>query len=115
MREPDVSRGSTPSKVKPSVALQPRPGLLRTSDAACILMRGCRIRADADHLGTQGADGTEVIAEAARLDGTSGSAILGVEIEDDRPLRDERGQRNRLAVLVGQGENGRLFADQTGA
>ena len=49
------------------------------------------------------------VADAAGLGGAAGGVGTRVEIEDDR-LAAQVGERDRLAVLVGQGEVGRLVA-----
>src|SRR5437763_1814685 len=103
------------------------PASLRTSDAAggacdaassptpgaCAVPQPTAARArvprDAEHGGARGLLIRRVVADPTRLRRTARRVGLGVEVEDDGPPAQLR-LRDRVAVLVGEGEAGGLVA-----
>src|SRR6185369_8579609 len=74
-----------------------------------LLVRRAVVGRDTEHHRPALLVGLPVVAEAARFLRTAGRVVLRIEIEDD-VLAGEVGERDLLAVLVGERECGRLLA-----
>jgi hypothetical protein len=51
---------------------------------------------DSDHLGTGASEDLVAVAEGARLGGTSGGVVLGIEVQDDHSFTEQVVQPDRF-------------------